>query len=671
MKNHALYSLSLSLSLSLSVALALGSILLLGAPAARAALYLPGETLDPACAPADSNCGIATIVASSTATSIPYYSANGSSLSATSTFTILPNGNIGIGTTTSGAAMTWHALTSTQLTVDGTIYAQAINVQNNASYFALCGGGSALCRLGIGWTDDTVNHEIHSTGAANDSITWNLVDPANHYLNINGKFNTQYGATLGYPNGTSGPTKGLAVNGNVGIGTTSPFSTLQIATTTGKNLVLSDSGAGANLKHWLFSSMGGNLYVGTTTDTYATSTPSALTITNAGNVGIGTTNPGGKLEVAGPSLVTTNYSSNSIFVGRRANGSLGNPSAVLANEQITGMGGRGYGATGFASGSKGLFGIYAAENWTDANQGTYITIGTTPLNSTTLAERMRIDTTGNVGIGTTSPYAFLSISNSKTTTANTPLFAIASTTNGTATTTVFSIASTGDVTINGSSGSTCTIGNGTGATSCTSDERLKANITSIPNALHDIAQIRGVTFNWADPAKNQSQFIGVVAQDVQKVFPQAVSTIGGYLAVDYAALIAPLIEAVKELAGKVSELAATVAGFADSFTSKNITASQNLCLGSTCVTESQLKTILQSSGQQTPPASGGGTITITDVPPLAPPEAPVATTTPADTATTTTDSTPPTVSDIQTTPSPDITPAADPTSSPQTDTPSQ
>jgi hypothetical protein len=211
--------------------------------------------------------------------------------------------------------------------------------------------------------------------------------------------------------------------------------------------------------------------------------------------------------------------------------------------------------------------------------------------------------TGMVGIGTTSPYSLLSISNSATTAANTPLFSIASTTNGTATTTVFSVASTGDVTINGSSGSTCTIGNGTNGTSCTSDEQLKTNITVIPDALHNIEQIKGVTFNWADQTKNQNQFIGVIAQDVQKVFPQAVATLSnGYLAVDYGALVAPLIEAVKELAGKVNLLAATVAGFAQSFTSENITATHELCVEGTCITGSQLQQLLQNSGQQaTPP----------------------------------------------------------------------
>ncbi len=93
--------------------------------------------------------------------------------------------------------------------------------------------------------------------------------------------------------------------GNLGIGTTTPFATLQVATTTGKNLVLSDSGASANLKHWLFSSMGGNLYIGTSTDVYATSTPAALTILNNGNLGIGTSSPSAQLAIHQTNAVTS------------------------------------------------------------------------------------------------------------------------------------------------------------------------------------------------------------------------------------------------------------------------------------------------------------------------------------------------------------------------------
>ena len=49
--------------------------------------------------------------------------------------------------------------------------------------------------------------------------------------------------------------------------------------------------------------------------------------------------------------------------------------------------------------------------------------------------------------------------------------------------------------------------------------------------------------------------MGVIAQDVRAVFPDAVSEDeNGYLMVDYSALVAALIESVKELADRVEEL---------------------------------------------------------------------------------------------------------------------
>ena len=68
-----------------------------------------------------------------------------------------------------------------------------------------------------------------------------------------------------------------------------------------------------------------------------------------------------------------------------------------------------------------------------------------------------------------------------------------------------------------------------------------------------VKKIRGVSFEWNDKAKSvgapagQKQ-IGVVAQEVETVFPELVSSSAdGYKAVDYTKLTAVLIEAVKEL----------------------------------------------------------------------------------------------------------------------------
>lgn len=101
--------------LTISVTL-LFSIFLFIPFAAQAALYAPGATLDPACGPTDANCGIATSIASGTANSIPYYSANGSLLSATSTIQILPNGTA----STSGATLSKTTLVGTTIN-SGTI----------------------------------------------------------------------------------------------------------------------------------------------------------------------------------------------------------------------------------------------------------------------------------------------------------------------------------------------------------------------------------------------------------------------------------------------------------------------------------------------------------------------------------------------------------------------
>jgi hypothetical protein len=64
-----------------------------------------------------------------------------------------------------------------------------------------------------------------------------------------------------------------------------------------------------------------------------------------------------------------------------------------------------------------------------------------------------------------------------------------------------------------------------------------------------IRQLRGVTWEWREEAPaeaKQQPGMGVIAQDVERVFPQLVETDEqGYKRVDYNGLIAPLIEAVK------------------------------------------------------------------------------------------------------------------------------
>ena len=87
----------------------------------------------------------------------------------------------------------------------------------------------------------------------------------------------------------------------------------------------------------------------------------------------------------------------------------------------------------------------------------------------------------------------------------------------------------------------------------TSDVRFKTNISTIPNALDSTMKLRGVTFDWNHNAFTDKQFpegkhIGLIAQEVEDVFPELVSKdSNGYESVAYAKLVPVLIEAVKTL----------------------------------------------------------------------------------------------------------------------------
>jgi hypothetical protein len=78
-----------------------------------------------------------------------------------------------------------------------------------------------------------------------------------------------------------------------------------------------------------------------------------------------------------------------------------------------------------------------------------------------------------------------------------------------------------------------------------------------------ISKIRGVTWEWSDDAPDEAKAqpgIGVIAQEVERVFPELVSTDeNGIKRVYYAGLIGPLIEAVKELDARVRTLEAELA----------------------------------------------------------------------------------------------------------------
>jgi trimeric autotransporter adhesin len=87
-----------------------------------------------------------------------------------------------------------------------------------------------------------------------------------------------------------------------------------------------------------------------------------------------------------------------------------------------------------------------------------------------------------------------------------------------------------------------------------SDKNLKQNIKPIDSALEKIISINGVSFEWKC---NQEPSIGVIAQEVENIFPELVNT-EKYKSVNYNGLVGVLIAAVKELNAEVSELRAQI-----------------------------------------------------------------------------------------------------------------
>ena len=94
-------------------------------------------------------------------------------------------------------------------------------------------------------------------------------------------------------------------------------------------------------------------------------------------------------------------------------------------------------------------------------------------------------------------------------------------------------------------------------------DRLKENIKPIPWALDKIQKINGVTFDWKPLTEEQKIYIhghegsdiGVIAQEIEKVLPEVVTTRdNGYKAVKYEKIVALLIEAIKEQQSEIDQL---------------------------------------------------------------------------------------------------------------------
>ncbi|MBC7411326.1 MAG: tail fiber domain-containing protein, partial [Bacteroidia bacterium] len=85
-----------------------------------------------------------------------------------------------------------------------------------------------------------------------------------------------------------------------------------------------------------------------------------------------------------------------------------------------------------------------------------------------------------------------------------------------------------------------------------SDARYKQNIVTLNNSLNNVLKLRGVTYDmkaeYKDKGFGTGTQIGVIAQELEAVYPQLINTSSdGYKSVDYSKFAPILIEAIKDL----------------------------------------------------------------------------------------------------------------------------
>jgi hypothetical protein len=267
--------------------------------------------------------------------------------------------------------------------------------------------GSGALSFNAGTSYGTSGQVLTSSGSG-AAPTWTTV------LGISGSGTTNYvpkftsstaiGNSLIYDNGT-----------NVGIGTSNPNAKLEVGKSTGSNqLAVSTAGANGSNASPLYididflgylngnrakirsADKAGNTYAGALTfsvndGSSQTSLVDRMIIDYTGNVGIGTSSPESKLNVygsAGTAVLTLSDSTLGVNYGSQL---------------------KGYGSTGI--GGFGEFGVLDAGTYskaiTVAFQANYVAFNTGYSGTSSNAERMRIDSSGNVGIGTSSPATIL------------------------------------------------------------------------------------------------------------------------------------------------------------------------------------------------------------------------------------------------------------------------
>ena len=347
-------------------------------------------------------------------------------------------------------------------------------------------------------------------------------------------------------------------SGNVGIGTSSPWSQMSIGTPAGGSLGyfgVKDTTHGGDIRFGKQSGVNNSAIAGTWGNNdflFFTNSTERMRIDASGNVGIGTSSPANRLSVAGTSV------------------SGGAVALSVQNAQV-GSGTCTLNLTGTAFSFGGVGGSESLLLASDVGPLSMATFASNPIKFiTNQAERARINSNGDLLVGRTSPQTGLAsdtvgislYGNATSSTQGVGIFVRNSTnhvlyvnnkTSGGALVIFYNGGnSVGEITSNGTTTSYAT----------SSDYRLKENVQPMQDALAVIAQLNPVTYTWkADGSDGQ----GFIAHELQAVVPDCVSgekdavdAEGNpqYQGVDTSFLVATLVKAVQELKAEVDSLRA-------------------------------------------------------------------------------------------------------------------
>ncbi|AFY00762.1 tail fiber domain-containing protein [Bdellovibrio bacteriovorus] len=436
-------------------------------------------------------------------------------------------------------------------------------------------------------------HDGTSTGTTNSAIE--VSAGQNHTTSTRGTYMI-FETTV---NGAASRSERMRLhsNGNVGIGQTSPSYKLHVGNNTDATNGIAVSGSSVTSLDLLNSSFGGlwlgvnfsgaavngipangmGMSVGNSNIIFATGGTRAerMRISNVGNVGIGVTNPAQKLDVSGGTIKAgsaTATSGSLILVDNYSSGNLTN----IGTEFSSGAPSIGYGV--YPSGALGSFlssssstNLFRAAINVGGSDGIRFYTGAqqtvTAGSAATTAEVMRISNAGNVGIGTNNPAYPLHVSGTGYIHDGSSYVELLSRSDSALNINNNHATKRGLTVHHGNSAShiaqfyhcpsgTCTqkfyvdyngnmwiAGNLTEA----SDARLKTDIQILPDSLQKVLGLNGYSYYWKNPENKEKQ-IGLIAQEVEKVFPEVVRTDkDGTKSVAYQKLVAPIINSIKEL----------------------------------------------------------------------------------------------------------------------------